>query len=324
MDDNETKVFDWTNLNVESGSHEFRLLKLLPSTEHHAEIRCQLFHSSLDSHPGYEALSYAWGDANVTLPICLNSLEHHVTVNLEMALRYLRLEDQERILWIDALCINQRYILEKNHQVKNMRTIYLQAGRVVVWLGEEGTAQLAIDFCRRRQQIMESGLNEDIEEPPTEDNDIEEDIKICWDLFMGRKYWARLWVVQEIHHHNPVLVQIGKVSIDFGELYNLYATYQRTSIARLLKIEWQGEPQITLPYGFHSWNFERLVNFQSVLFKVGRYRESIAEEPNRAIRLSSLLLDLQEQQATEPRDRVYALLGIADEPSLVVDYDRTP
>jgi hypothetical protein len=85
--------------------------------------------------PAYEALSYAWGDPNVLLPIILNSRVAHVTENLEIALRSLRSRDQERILWIDAISINQQDATEKSKQVLQMGQIYANAFKVLVWLG---------------------------------------------------------------------------------------------------------------------------------------------------------------------------------------------
>jgi hypothetical protein len=61
-----------------------------------------------------------WGDANITVPIRLHDTTRSVTTNLGLALRYLRLAEQERIIWVDALCIHQEDNLEKNHQVRQM------------------------------------------------------------------------------------------------------------------------------------------------------------------------------------------------------------
>jgi hypothetical protein len=90
---------------------------------------------SLDDHPEYEALSYVWGDPNVILPISIHGTEFGVTTSLESALRYLRLKDNPGRLWIDAICINQSDVLERNHQVKNMKLVYQAASAVLAWLG---------------------------------------------------------------------------------------------------------------------------------------------------------------------------------------------
>jgi hypothetical protein len=72
-----------------------------------------------------------------TEPILVNGASVAVTVNLESALRYLRHSDLPRVLWIDAICINQHDLGEKRHQVSIMQSIYTYAEQVVVWLGLE-------------------------------------------------------------------------------------------------------------------------------------------------------------------------------------------
>jgi hypothetical protein len=100
-------------LDHDPGSRQFRLLGLFPARAFEAEIRCQVFQSSLDDHPEYEALSYAGGDPNVTMPILFHGHKHQVTTNLELALHYIRFKNRERIMWIDALCISQKATLER-------------------------------------------------------------------------------------------------------------------------------------------------------------------------------------------------------------------
>uniref|UniRef100_L2FGN4 Heterokaryon incompatibility domain-containing protein n=1 Tax=Colletotrichum fructicola (strain Nara gc5) TaxID=1213859 RepID=L2FGN4_COLFN len=84
--------------------------------------------------PVYEALSYAWGDPEVVRPILLDGEQMDVTINLESALRHLRFAESTRILWVDALSINQKAIVEKTHQVGMMDEIYKQCSRVIIWL----------------------------------------------------------------------------------------------------------------------------------------------------------------------------------------------
>lgn len=59
-----------------------------------------------------------------------------MTSNLHVALLHLRNRFFERILWVDAVCINQDDDGEKGLQVQSMGEIYASANGVVVWLGE--------------------------------------------------------------------------------------------------------------------------------------------------------------------------------------------
>ena len=86
----------------------------------------------------FEALSYTWGNPTPTHVITCNGSAFPVGTNLFLALVHLRLEDRPRVLWIDAICINQNDVAERNKQIGHMYTIYESATRVVVWLGLHG------------------------------------------------------------------------------------------------------------------------------------------------------------------------------------------
>lgn len=97
----------------------------------------------------YEALSYVWGDPENKLPILIHSHRFDVTVNLHAALSRLRDHYFERILWVDAICIDQENLQEKGFQIQSMAKIYGQAMRVVVWLGEAtGDSGQALEIIR--------------------------------------------------------------------------------------------------------------------------------------------------------------------------------
>ena len=91
---------------TELNFNEIRLMALLPGywTE---DICCEVFRVSWVGEPrmlGYKALSYAWGLPSRKNPrIFVNDCPFEVTVNLECALRHLRLPDKDVILWVDAL-----------------------------------------------------------------------------------------------------------------------------------------------------------------------------------------------------------------------------
>jgi hypothetical protein len=69
-----------------------------------------------------------------------------ITPNLEAAFRHIRLPTSLRIVWTDAICINQKDKVEKAQQIRYMRDIYLKAQRVVAWLGEEKDTIKALKF----------------------------------------------------------------------------------------------------------------------------------------------------------------------------------
>jgi Heterokaryon incompatibility protein (HET) len=96
-------------------SDEVRLLSLQPGHSDET-IRCTLQHIKLSSSPHYEALSYMWGPKEYRT-IELDGKPYVVTENLWQALIHLRLEQGSRTMWVDAICINQEDVSERNHQV---------------------------------------------------------------------------------------------------------------------------------------------------------------------------------------------------------------
>lgn len=130
----------YTPLSQDSDVFEIRLLRHLPSLDSDAPIQCSLITYRLhqDEKPNlYEALSYVWGDPNITRKIIVADCSVNVTVNLHAALQQIRDRYFERLLWVDALCINQRDPDEIAVQILSMGRIYGQASCVLVWLGEE-------------------------------------------------------------------------------------------------------------------------------------------------------------------------------------------
>ncbi|KAF2185186.1 hypothetical protein K469DRAFT_518222, partial [Zopfia rhizophila CBS 207.26] len=98
-------------------------------------LQCSLTPASLSSPPQYNALTCVWGHEATRSQITLNSHLFSVTANLVSALHRIRSDTEDRVLWIDALAINQCDIAERNHRVARMRDIYAAAELVLAWLG---------------------------------------------------------------------------------------------------------------------------------------------------------------------------------------------
>jgi len=143
-----------------------RLLRLLPSSDQSSAIQCQLItFSMLDSgytHP-YESLSYVWGSAASLHLIYVDGDGLNVTANLHAALLHLRHCFLERILWVDAICINLHDYEEKGRQVQVMANIFAKASRVIVWLGEAAdNSEQALELIREaaEKQLINSAIDE--------------------------------------------------------------------------------------------------------------------------------------------------------------------
>jgi hypothetical protein len=115
-----------------------RLIVLHPGLSDAQPIICSLKVVSLDDYKHndgpwpYEAVSYTWGAKHGTIPIACDGQTLLVTPNCESALRHLRLKRKDRVLWIDAVCVDQQSVREKNEQVPLMGEIYYSATRAII------------------------------------------------------------------------------------------------------------------------------------------------------------------------------------------------
>lgn len=119
---------------------QIRTILLLPGTGD--KIQSFMQASSLSTTgttkaQAYEAVSYVWGPPVMTSSIMCDGIEVRVTGTIYSLLRCLRHKEFPRRLWIDALCINQADIEERNVQVSRMKQIYSNASRVLIWLGDQ-------------------------------------------------------------------------------------------------------------------------------------------------------------------------------------------
>lgn len=113
-----------------------RLLRLEPGT---GDTHFSLEAADLDGDLDYEAISYCWGNPKNTQAVYCDGHPFQVTVSLYSALKQLRLVDQHRTLWADAICIDQKNLDEKSTQIQLMGEIYAKPSRILIWLGDDTT-----------------------------------------------------------------------------------------------------------------------------------------------------------------------------------------
>lgn len=132
---------------LEPQCRQIRLLHLQPGQPDDG-IECRTSIVSFDEKfTDYEALSYVWGERLYYGWISLDGSFFPVTENLWGALSGLRYADRERVMWIDAICIDQANVRERSEQVSRMHSIFTQASTVIVWLGEAwDTTEFALGF----------------------------------------------------------------------------------------------------------------------------------------------------------------------------------
>lgn len=133
---------------LDSKGYQIRVAVLEPGPPE-AIVRCTLETTCLLNPIDYTALSYCWGDPDITTKIIVNDVECQVTVNLADALQQLRSLNITHV-WADALCINQASEGEKGHQIRYIKDVYSRANQTYAWLGKDipGTLRDTILFLK--------------------------------------------------------------------------------------------------------------------------------------------------------------------------------
>ncbi|OCK83636.1 HET-domain-containing protein [Lepidopterella palustris CBS 459.81] len=206
-----------------------RLLRLEPG-KGDDPIVCTLQPTGLrGNHQPYEALSYVWGSRNSFGEITCNKQKIIIGKNLRHALHRLRKPGSPRMIWVDALCINQDDPRERGHQVRQMHFIYKKAAKVLVWLGKDhyGEAHDAFsticsiaNTCNVKKWIPRPAtfrettrgtLPPDTPEPPPLDSPLWEAVQ---SLFYN-EWFVRMWVIQEITLASSADMIWGDCEIDW-------------------------------------------------------------------------------------------------------------
>lgn len=269
----------------------------------------------------YEALSYCWGPEGNEVDISVRSNEHHpsrerkygqrrvspsravrtvagtvrVRQNLWLALRYLRLDHQSRTLWCDSICIDQNNVEERNAQVGRMADIYSLAPAVLVWLGataDGGEVGLKI-LGHLGDQALETTDSLFLPDPAATEIDWFHPAKsvlpydaTTWNAVKAifeQEYFRRLWTWQEVVlGDDRSMIQYGLLQIPWYRLrMAIKLLCHRSSI---------------LPK--HTRDISTHCNFLSNV--------------RRNVDVFVLISRMIHQKCTDPKDKIYALMGLMD------------
>lgn len=331
-----------------------RLLILRPGS-FDDPIHCQLEQVSLSDGHAYEALSYVWGNASDTSPVSFNGVLYHITKNLECALRYLRPKESPRVLWVDAVCINQNDEDEKSEQVLRMGEIYSGAIKVYAWLGE---ADCQIDYVfavlqefrdRKREgkfltyfdaaeqlsfyrqlfrDIYQAEAGTLPEQSDPDDDMLHEEFNWLRPLYV-RPYWRRVWIVQELVLAKVVVVCCGDKSIDFDDIYGLsldWGSFEQgfdTATYQKLQPHTRGWNTIQTIRGHRQR--KEVVEWE--MGGAAPYLISIkmSEQGNVAMLDEVIRVYARHHECSLPKDKVYGFRELVPQwkENLVVDYKRS-
>ncbi len=296
--------------------NHIRLLVLHPGNRDD-EIRCDLTHYdlSISQQPGFEALSYTWGNPHDTSSILLNGEAFQVTKNLDGALRNLRRpppsEDDVgtscQYLWVDAICINQQDDRERSEQILRMRDIYRTAETTIVWLGEAtAESEKAMKFMNGNKELPET-LDSDLLHAQ---NYREEYLALVEGLLI-RPWWHRIWIVQEVIVSSRIKVVCGPSAVDW-----------ETMLFFIAIVHEYHQPAVVQTLRKHS--AEDIPSSSEGLALSSNCEDWHKSGPKP---LYQLILGFQTWKATLPVDMIYGLLGMAVEannPALKPSYKDTP
>ncbi|KAJ4390487.1 hypothetical protein N0V85_007176 [Neurospora sp. IMI 360204] len=281
--------------------------------------------------PTYSALSYVWGTAGFTTPMkCNGNTILYITPTLAEALRNVTtlLRDGESI-WVDQICINQQDLEERSQQVGMMTGIYQCASKTLAYLGPPTpSTALAIDLIRRVGTVARNMAGDiflqDREERnrglaflmTKEEISIEESEKLgipfddiaSWDAFTefyDRPWYERIWIVQEMLPSRSGFVIVGTFSVswDFVKGAALWHFFKAGAVPKRHKPSVRGielTANMDLPW---DWR----VGVECVKELSGRRAAPIFRWE-----LARLLAMFRRRKATDPKDKVYALLGLSE------------
>ncbi|KXT06774.1 hypothetical protein AC578_7327 [Pseudocercospora eumusae] len=280
---------------LDTSNGEVRFLKLRPSKDGTwtDQIECVLVTARLDVE--YHAVSYVWGPPTDVVEILVNGHAIKVTRNLQSLLTAFRRKPAmwHKLLWIDAICINQSDIEERSDQVQVMGSIYAGAHNVHIWVGWPTPAtERLCKAMEKTQRWTESYA------------DI---AAIVDDDELNR--FSRLWVVQEAVLAKARIVWCGAPMIILDEIMN--CVFALTEAI------------------FHGMNgIQRKIDTEAIFLIAGRFTNFREQGWYRATHISDLMSifnSVQLRKCTDPRDRIYGMLSLLPAAiKITVDYSLTP
>jgi hypothetical protein len=275
-------------------------------------------------------LSYVWGVPDFTECIVLDGHPFYVTPSLEEALRHLRHPTTSRTLWIDALSINQSNDIERSQQVPLMRSIYSKCTTDLFWLGpHKDNVIRGMEVTRLLQGADISAFHKQgwryssIPEKswPTGQKTrgrswwtlTPADWRALRCLFVDASIWSRVWVMQEISCAPHVVLICGKHELDWELVERILDADSTTHYTDAFHSPFSHDSDRLLSSTFAN---AQVVKNQRRFFRA-------ADEST----LLDVLSRFRKTVATNPRDKIYGLMGLANDAAaagIVVDYRASP
>ncbi|KAJ6201151.1 heterokaryon incompatibility protein-domain-containing protein [Bipolaris maydis] len=284
-----------------------RLLRIKSGTgKKGIQITLETF--DLDSKTQFTALSYVWGDATSQRKITCNGHKKLITRNLWGVLSQLKKQRFDCLLWVDAICINQNDEEEKSFQVAMMRDIYKRAAKVIFWLGEQGrydedAVNLMREFFKRYPKRLDLERNR-VKTLKEMGLSYFDQRWYGWASLCCRPWFRRAWIVQEFLNAKESVFMSGALEISSKLLVHCgYATGVCVAIREAVLGHSTGAHEIE----------KYILRFQAL--RIYQFADDI--------RIFDLWCWSQQLEATDTRDRVFALLSIQTAVNMdMIDYRK--
>lgn len=316
-----------------------RVLTILPGKEFE-DVHCRLESANLHQAE-YEALSYTWGHDTRLSPIACNGTRINITRNLKEALHDLRYTDRPRVLWVDAICINQSNISEKESQVKIIGDIYHHAKGTIIHLGMFFPGINFVfgalrAFHREYQTLMKGGMDlTNVFRSIYPEIAIEGYAKkiplyialLAVGILSPMPYFTRMWIVQV--STNAAVVLLPKLSLNMSQEVALSQNLR--IVYGCQEIEWdvykEGMVMRSLIILPHCNNLLHTIH-DSTALRLMALRQQARKCPSRPeLHLLSLLNYTRTFNSTIALDKVYGVFGLTAADVKLVnlrpDYRRT-
>jgi hypothetical protein len=282
---------------------QIRVLALQPGSGDDP-LACQLHVVDVDARDknvSFEAISYVWETRGVTESIMCRAgndgdqVMLPITRNAADALKVFRQPQDERLLWIDSVCISQTSRSEKSTQVGMMDSIFASATAVLIWLGREDAMRSSTAgalFEEKQKMLSRLVLQPDdshlLSQGYREYLFSSSEVQMILDIFECGWFW-RLWCVQE-------LVLAEKAFVCWGSVRLAWETISEVAIhVQAL------HPSMVAQSG--------LAGIHNVLM-LEHLRDQIKGEAKRSLAFSRLLSLTRVHGVTEHHDRIFSLLGL--------------
>ncbi|KAI0890563.1 heterokaryon incompatibility protein-domain-containing protein [Annulohypoxylon maeteangense] len=336
---------------LNSEQHQVRFIEILSSDNDQQPVSCLLKPAELSEDIRYAALSYVWGDPKNTEDIIINGITFPATTNLASALWHFRKNkfpkhdgaSDIKLLWVDAICINQDDIPERNHQLTLMGSIYRKATSVLSWLGPPKDIDHALPVIHEFTNIMDSAWgcsasHEDMVQIGFEwlitspklhisDSDMTLNWRPVFQLGLCG-YWKRMWIIQEMalaRSSEDLWLICGSNYVTYKEVKAFFSLFLSVSGRLIPETTRYGSPKtteqiwntVTRPSSI-DWMPTKMLSFIERLQTDMPNHSAISRDGFWKHVISASVL----ASATDPRDMVYAVLGLVHN-SIIPDYSKS-